>query len=152
MVATTCIWQYVHVLCDEFLEFCYNKQLHLGNFDCLLWHINNFKCLCVSFLAVSNLDEEKKWTVHYTAPWHQQENVFLPGSRPACVEDLHRQAKVNLKTALRGTSRTPLYTIINFKPAAVLMTSALLWEQTHRAAGERAHDVTRCSKVHTGHL
>ncbi|XP_077076010.1 NHS-like protein 1 isoform X11 [Siphateles boraxobius] len=51
--------------------------------------------------AVSNLDEEKKWTVHYTAPWHQQENVFLPGSRPACVEDLHRQAKVNLKTALR---------------------------------------------------
>ncbi|KAJ8009704.1 hypothetical protein DPEC_G00094290 [Dallia pectoralis] len=52
-------------------------------------------------LAVSNLDEESKWTVHYTAPWHQQDNVFLPGSRPPCVEDLHRQAKVNLKTALR---------------------------------------------------
>ncbi|XP_069370579.1 NHS-like protein 1 isoform X13 [Paralichthys olivaceus] len=51
--------------------------------------------------AVSNLDEESKWTVHYTAPWHQQENVFLPGSRPPCVEDLHRQAKVNLKSALR---------------------------------------------------
>uniref|UniRef100_A0AAZ3NZT9 NHS-like 1b n=1 Tax=Oncorhynchus tshawytscha TaxID=74940 RepID=A0AAZ3NZT9_ONCTS len=51
--------------------------------------------------AVSNLDEESKWTVHYTAPWHQQENVFLPGSRPPCVEDLHHQAKVNLKTALR---------------------------------------------------
>lgn len=51
---------------------------------------------------MSNLDEESKWTVHYTAPWHQQENVFLPGSRPPCVEDLHRQAKVNLKTALRG--------------------------------------------------
>lgn len=61
----------------------------------------------VSFLsaAVSNLDEESKWTVHYTAPWHQQENVFLPGSRPPCVEDLHRQAKVNLKTALRGKDR-----------------------------------------------
>ncbi|XP_026175099.1 NHS-like protein 1 isoform X3 [Mastacembelus armatus] len=52
-------------------------------------------------IAVSNLDEESKWTVHYTAPWHQQENVFLPSSRPPCVEDLHRQAKVNLKTALR---------------------------------------------------
>uniref|UniRef100_A0A3P9M704 NHS-like 1b n=1 Tax=Oryzias latipes TaxID=8090 RepID=A0A3P9M704_ORYLA len=52
-------------------------------------------------IAVSNLDEESKWTVHYTAPWHQQENVFLPGSRPSCVEDLHRQAKVNLKTTLR---------------------------------------------------
>uniref|UniRef100_A0A3Q2Q446 NHS like 1 n=1 Tax=Fundulus heteroclitus TaxID=8078 RepID=A0A3Q2Q446_FUNHE len=53
-------------------------------------------------IPVSNLDEESKWTVHYTAPWHQQENVFLPGSRPPCVEDLHRQAKVNLKTALRA--------------------------------------------------
>ncbi|KAM4713627.1 NHS-like protein 1 isoform 2-T2 [Anableps anableps] len=56
---------------------------------------------CLEEKAVSNLDEESKWTVHYTAPWHQQENVFLPGSRPPCVEDLHRQAKVNLKTALR---------------------------------------------------
>lgn len=61
--------------------------------------------------AVSNLDEESKWTVHYTAPWHQQENVFLPGSRPPCVEDLHRQAKVNLKTALRGKEPTPTETI-----------------------------------------
>uniref|UniRef100_A0ABM5G3C5 NHS-like protein 1 isoform X4 n=1 Tax=Pogona vitticeps TaxID=103695 RepID=A0ABM5G3C5_9SAUR len=51
--------------------------------------------------AVSNLDEESRWTVHYTAPWHQQENVFLPSSRPACVEDLHRQAKLNLKSVLR---------------------------------------------------
>lgn len=61
--------------------------------------------MCVS-AAVSNLDEESKWTVHYTAPWHQQENVFLPGSRPPCVEDLHRQAKVNLKTALRGKDQS----------------------------------------------
>ncbi|XP_067311322.1 NHS-like protein 1 isoform X3 [Pseudorasbora parva] len=52
-------------------------------------------------IPVSSLDEESKWSVHYTAPWHQQENVFLPGSRPACVEDLHHQAKVNLKTVLR---------------------------------------------------
>ncbi|XP_048083705.1 Nance-Horan syndrome protein isoform X2 [Alosa alosa] len=51
--------------------------------------------------AVSSLDDESKWTVHYQAPWHQQENVFLPGARPPCVEDLHKQAKVNLKTALR---------------------------------------------------
>ncbi|EDL93773.1 rCG57359, isoform CRA_a [Rattus norvegicus] len=52
--------------------------------------------------AVSNLDEESRWTVHYTAPWHQQENVFLPSTRPPCVEDLHRQAKLNLKSVLRG--------------------------------------------------
>ncbi|KAB5539934.1 hypothetical protein PHYPO_G00095030 [Pangasianodon hypophthalmus] len=57
------------------------------------------------YIAVSNLDEESKWTVHYTAPWHQQENVFLPASRPACVEELHRQAKVNLKTALRDCDK-----------------------------------------------
>ncbi|XP_053344867.1 NHS-like protein 1 isoform X3 [Clarias gariepinus] len=57
------------------------------------------------YIAVSNLDEESKWTVHYAAPWHQQENVFLPSSRPACVEELHRQAKVNLKTALRDCDK-----------------------------------------------
>ncbi|XP_019588317.2 NHS-like protein 1 isoform X3 [Rhinolophus sinicus] len=51
--------------------------------------------------AVSNLDEESRWSVHYTAPWHQQENVFLPTTRPPCVEDLHRQAKLNLKSVLR---------------------------------------------------
>ncbi|XP_023650096.2 NHS-like protein 1 isoform X3 [Paramormyrops kingsleyae] len=55
--------------------------------------------------AISSLDEESKWTVHYAAPWHQQENVFLPCTRPACVEDLHRQAKVNLKTVLRECDR-----------------------------------------------
>ncbi|KAE8602212.1 hypothetical protein XENTR_v10013914 [Xenopus tropicalis] len=52
-------------------------------------------------VPVSNLDEESKWTVHYTASCHQQENVFLSSSRPLCVDDLHRQAKVNLKTVLR---------------------------------------------------
>ncbi|XP_062863989.1 NHS-like protein 1 [Trichomycterus rosablanca] len=52
-------------------------------------------------VPVSSLDEESKWSVHYTAPWHQQENVFLPGSRPPCVDDLHHQAKVNLKTVFR---------------------------------------------------
>lgn len=51
--------------------------------------------------TVSNLDEESRWSVHYTAPWHQQENVFLPTTRPPCVEDLHRQAKLNLKSVLR---------------------------------------------------
>ncbi|XP_015988167.2 NHS-like protein 1 isoform X4 [Rousettus aegyptiacus] len=51
--------------------------------------------------TVSTLDEESRWTVHYTAPWHQQENVFLPSTRPPCVEDLHRQAKLNLKSVLR---------------------------------------------------
>ncbi|XP_046712156.1 NHS-like protein 1 isoform X2 [Silurus meridionalis] len=64
-------------------------------------HRSTFKPMQEDCTAVSSLDEESKWTVHYTAPWHQQENVFLPGSRPPCVEELHCQAKVNLKTVLR---------------------------------------------------
>ncbi|GCC32973.1 hypothetical protein chiPu_0011437 [Chiloscyllium punctatum] len=55
--------------------------------------------------AVSNLDEESRWTVHYKASWHHQENVFLPSSRSPCVEDLHQQAKVNLKTVLRDCDK-----------------------------------------------
>ncbi|KAM6181792.1 NHS-like protein 1 [Erethizon dorsatum] len=56
-------------------------------------------------IPVSNLDEESRWTVHYTAAWHQQENVFLPSTRPPCVEDLHRQAKLNLKSVLRDCDK-----------------------------------------------
>ncbi|XP_059842687.1 NHS-like protein 1 isoform X3 [Hypanus sabinus] len=54
---------------------------------------------------VSNLDEESRWTVHYKVSLHQQENVFLPSTRSPCVEDLHRQAKVNLKTLLRDCDK-----------------------------------------------
>uniref|UniRef100_A0A9J8AIU6 Nance-Horan syndrome a (congenital cataracts and dental anomalies) n=1 Tax=Cyprinus carpio carpio TaxID=630221 RepID=A0A9J8AIU6_CYPCA len=31
------------------------------------------------------------------APWHLQRNVFLPSTRPACVEELHRNAKQSLR-------------------------------------------------------
>ena len=64
--------------------------------------------------AVSNLDEESRWTVHYTAPWHQQENVFLPTTRPPCVEDLHRQAKLNLKSVLRGKMKPSKLDVLAF--------------------------------------
>ncbi|XP_043118404.1 NHS-like protein 1 isoform X2 [Puntigrus tetrazona] len=72
-------------------------QNRLDSLQDTVRHLNHKR----TAIPVSSLDEESKWSVHYTAPWHQQENVFLPGSRPACVEDLHRQAKVNLKTVLR---------------------------------------------------
>nr|XP_030123981.3 NHS-like protein 1 isoform X4 [Taeniopygia guttata] len=72
-------------------------QRRLGALEELLARLDHRKVK----IPVSNLDEESRWTVHYTAPWHQQENVFLPSSRPACVEDLHRQAKLNLKSVLR---------------------------------------------------
>ena len=58
--------------------------------------------LSLSLTAVSNLDVESKLTAHYRAPWHQQRNVFHPSTRPACVEDLHRQANFSLWALHRG--------------------------------------------------
>ncbi|XP_036400957.1 Nance-Horan syndrome protein-like isoform X2 [Megalops cyprinoides] len=52
-------------------------------------------------VPVSNLDVESKLTVHYQAPWHQQRNVFHPSTRPPCVEELHRNAKQNLRALHR---------------------------------------------------
>ncbi|XP_075445920.1 actin remodeling regulator NHS isoform X3 [Ascaphus truei] len=51
--------------------------------------------------AVSNLDAESKLTVYYKTPWHQQRNIFLPSTRPSCVEELHRHAKQNLRSMRR---------------------------------------------------
>uniref|UniRef100_A0A8C1GLK6 Nance-Horan syndrome b (congenital cataracts and dental anomalies) n=1 Tax=Cyprinus carpio TaxID=7962 RepID=A0A8C1GLK6_CYPCA len=47
--------------------------------------------------AVSNLDIESKLTSHYQASWHQQHNLFHTCTRPPCLEDLHRHAKLNLR-------------------------------------------------------
>nr|XP_003218915.1 PREDICTED: Nance-Horan syndrome protein isoform X2 [Anolis carolinensis] len=55
-------------------------------------------------VPVSNLDAESKLSVYFRAPWHQQRNVFLPSTRPACVEELHHHAKQNLR-ALRKEQR-----------------------------------------------
>ena len=52
--------------------------------------------------AVSNLDVESKLSVYYRAPWHQQRNIFLPATRPPCVEELHRQARQSLQALRRG--------------------------------------------------
>ncbi|KFO97680.1 Nance-Horan syndrome protein, partial [Calypte anna] len=52
--------------------------------------------------AVSNLDAESKLSVYYRAPWHQQRNIFLPSTRPPCVEELHHHAKQHLRALHRG--------------------------------------------------
>ncbi|XP_062428466.1 NHS-like protein 1 isoform X4 [Rhea pennata] len=82
---------------DSLCQRSARLQRRLGTLEALLARLDHRKVK----IPVSNLDEESRWTVHYTAPWHQQENVFLPSSRPPCVEDLHRQAKLNLKSVLR---------------------------------------------------
>ncbi|RXN10084.1 Nance-Horan syndrome -like isoform X3 [Labeo rohita] len=53
------------------------------------------------YKALSNLDIESKLSGHYQAPWHLQRNVFLPSTRPACVEELHRNAKQSLRALYR---------------------------------------------------
>ncbi|XP_051991285.1 uncharacterized protein KIAA1522 homolog isoform X2 [Xyrauchen texanus] len=42
-------------------------------------------------------DEQSKLTVHYTPSQHYQENVFIEGSRPQYLEDLHTEAQEGLK-------------------------------------------------------
>uniref|UniRef100_A0A8C4W843 NHS like 1 n=1 Tax=Gopherus evgoodei TaxID=1825980 RepID=A0A8C4W843_9SAUR len=88
---TNTVWLSQHNRCLGDRHSC---SFLLWRFGCTAYALKG-KC------SVSNLDEESRWTVHYTAPWHQQENVFLPSTRPPCVEDLHRQAKLNLKSVLR---------------------------------------------------
>ncbi|XP_071343138.1 actin remodeling regulator NHS [Trachinotus anak] len=56
-------------------------------------------------VPVSNLDVESKLTTHYQAPWHQQRNIFHPSTRPACVEELHRQANLSLWALHRDHQR-----------------------------------------------
>ncbi|XP_067867897.1 NHS-like protein 3 isoform X2 [Heterodontus francisci] len=50
--------------------------------------------------VASKLDEESKWSVHYKPAQyeHQQENVFLPSTRPPHIEDLHKEAEIGLKS------------------------------------------------------
>ena len=59
-------------------------------------------CFPLDLAAVSNLDVESKLSVYYRAPWHQQRNIFLPATRPPCVEELHRQARQSLQALRRG--------------------------------------------------
>lgn len=49
------------------------------------------------FLAGQKQNEPSKLTVHYTASQHYQENVFIEGSRPQYLEDLHTEAQEGLK-------------------------------------------------------
>ncbi|XP_056268974.1 actin remodeling regulator NHS [Pseudoliparis swirei] len=52
-------------------------------------------------VPVSNLEIERKLSLHYQAPWHQQHNVFHPCTRPPCLEELHRSAQLSLRALHR---------------------------------------------------
>uniref|UniRef100_A0A3Q1GJ87 NHS like 3 n=1 Tax=Acanthochromis polyacanthus TaxID=80966 RepID=A0A3Q1GJ87_9TELE len=58
-------------------------------------------------LKVIGNEDQKRLTVHYTASQHYQENVFIEGSRPQYLEDLHTEAQEGLKILQQeGTPRT----------------------------------------------
>uniref|UniRef100_A0A8C1U015 NHS actin remodeling regulator n=1 Tax=Cyprinus carpio TaxID=7962 RepID=A0A8C1U015_CYPCA len=65
----------------------------------------------VALFSLSNLDIESKLSGHYQAPWHLQRNVFLPSTRPACVEELHRNAKQSLRALQEISERERRVTI-----------------------------------------
>ncbi|MCI4387861.1 hypothetical protein PGIGA_G00078820 [Pangasianodon gigas] len=51
--------------------------------------------------AVSSLDVESKHTEHFQSAWQLHRNVFVPESRPPCVEELHHNAKQSLRALHR---------------------------------------------------
>uniref|UniRef100_A0A8C4SDA2 NHS-like 2 n=1 Tax=Erpetoichthys calabaricus TaxID=27687 RepID=A0A8C4SDA2_ERPCA len=51
--------------------------------------------------AATNLDLESNRTAHFKSSWQQHVNVFSSSSRPACVEELHQEAQLNLQSLLQ---------------------------------------------------
>lgn len=86
--------------------------------DILHFYVNNNTFPIPLFLAGQKQDEQRKLTVHYTASQHYQENVFIEGSRPQYLEDLHTEAQEGLKilqqegepnTQINNTKHTALW-------------------------------------------
>lgn len=56
--------------------------------------------------GLKGAEDQKRLAVHYTAAQHYQENVFIEGSRPQYLEDLHTEAQEGLKI-LQQEGQTP---------------------------------------------
>ncbi|XP_017342192.1 actin remodeling regulator NHS isoform X2 [Ictalurus punctatus] len=52
-------------------------------------------------VPVSSLDVEVKLSEHFQSAWQLHRNVFVPSSRPPCVEELHQNAKQSLRALHR---------------------------------------------------
>ncbi|XP_061103509.1 NHS-like protein 2 isoform X2 [Conger conger] len=52
-------------------------------------------------LATTNLDSESKRTGHFRSSWQQHVKVLGWWSRPECVQELHREAELNLQRLLQ---------------------------------------------------
>uniref|UniRef100_A0A671QYE1 Nance-Horan syndrome a (congenital cataracts and dental anomalies) n=1 Tax=Sinocyclocheilus anshuiensis TaxID=1608454 RepID=A0A671QYE1_9TELE len=73
-------------------------------------------------LYVYSLTFTYKLSGHYQAPWHLQRNVFLPSTRPACVEELHRNAKQSLRQQRQEVSERERRVTISISMAPSMPT------------------------------
>ncbi|KAM4549609.1 NHS-like protein 3 isoform 2-T2 [Fundulus diaphanus] len=71
-------------------------------------------------------EDQKRLTVHYTASQHYQENVFIEGSRPQYLEDLHTEAQEGLKILQREEHKNGVHFADN---ESIASTDTLCTEQ-----------------------
>lgn len=57
----------------------------------------NVICFVIIAAGLKGNEDAKRLTVHFTTSQHYQENVFIEGSRPQYLEDLHIEAQEGLK-------------------------------------------------------
>ncbi|XP_047231234.1 Nance-Horan syndrome protein isoform X2 [Girardinichthys multiradiatus] len=86
-------------------------------------------------VPVSNLDVESKLTAHFRAPWRLQRNVLHPSTRPACVEELHRQANHSLWSLNQDHQRREQRVTISALPPMPMYPSPLI-EQKQDSRGK----------------
>ncbi|KAM4738548.1 actin remodeling regulator NHS isoform 2-T2 [Anableps anableps] len=86
-------------------------------------------------VPVSNLDVESKLTAHFRAPWRLQRNVLHPSTRPACVEELHRQANHSLWSLNQDHQRREQRVTISALPPMPMYPSPLI-EQKQDSQGK----------------
>ncbi|XP_072440542.1 actin remodeling regulator NHS isoform X2 [Chiloscyllium punctatum] len=87
-------------------------------------------------VPVSNLDKESKLTVHYRAPWYQQEDLFHPSTRPPCVEELHQCAKQK-QQFLHKEHQRQLGERRLMKPPSMLPPPLPLTQSRHRLRAQK---------------
>ncbi|XP_018105134.1 Nance-Horan syndrome protein isoform X2 [Xenopus laevis] len=93
--------------CSLFHEIEVDIQVVARRVQTLQGKIGNVQQIVTSLdpkqetVPVSNLDTESKLDVYYKSSWHQQRNIFLPNTRPPCVEEMHRHAKQSLRSMRR---------------------------------------------------
>ncbi|XP_078415498.1 actin remodeling regulator NHS isoform X1 [Cetorhinus maximus] len=92
-------------------------------------------------VPVSNLDRESKLTVHYQAPWYQQEDLFRPSTRPPCVEELHQCAKRKLQF-LHKEHQRQLGERRLMKPPSMLPPPLPLIQHRHRLRAQKKQHIS----------